>query len=150
MQVPESNDSASAEIARIRQEQQRRDREIPNGFYGWNQPVNQFFHFQLCRAAIDALVGQNLFPLERHSVVDIGCGVGNWLLEFAQWGASAKCLAGIDLEESRILKARAKLPGCDLRAGDAEHLPWRDNSFDLVSQFTLFTSILSPSVKMRI
>jgi hypothetical protein len=38
----------------------------------------------------------------------------------------------------------------DLHAGDARHRPWEDNSFDLVSQFTLFTSILSDTVKKQI
>jgi SAM-dependent methyltransferase len=142
--------SDPAEISRIRAEQVRRAREIPPGFYGWNHPVNQFFHCQVYRACIAALVRAHLFPLDDRSVADVGCGTGTWLLEFAQWGADSAHLAGIDLDENRVAQACRRLPGADLHAGDAQHLPWPDSSFDLVSQFTLFTSILEPSVKARI
>jgi ubiquinone/menaquinone biosynthesis C-methylase UbiE len=140
----------SAEIARIQAEQLRRSREIPRGFYSWRHPVNQFFHCQTYRACIGALVRAGLFPLDGRMVADIGCGTGTWLLEFAQWGAEAAHLAGIDLDEGRASQARRQLPEADVRGGDAQHLPWADDSFDLVSQFTLFTSILSASVKTRI
>jgi ubiquinone/menaquinone biosynthesis C-methylase UbiE len=89
-----------------------------------------------------------MFPLEGKSVADIGCGSGTWLLEFAQWEASH--LHGIDLDESQVGRAKARFPSADLRVGDAQHLPWPDSSFDLVSQFVMFTSILSVTVKMQI
>lgn len=38
----------------------------------------------------------------------------------------------------------------DLRVGDACELPWADAMFDVVTQFTLFTSILDTGVKRRI
>jgi ubiquinone/menaquinone biosynthesis C-methylase UbiE len=34
--------------------------------------------------------------------------------------------------------------------GSASQLPWPDQSFDLVSQFTVFTSILDPALKQAI
>jgi ubiquinone/menaquinone biosynthesis C-methylase UbiE len=71
----------------------------------------------------------------------VGCGEGRWLLEFLQWGAVASNLHGIDLLDERIAYGRERLPGADLRSGDAAKLPWRDASFDLVTQFTVFSSI---------
>ena len=138
------------EITRIRSEYLRRAREIPRDFYAWNHPVNQFFHCQTYRASIAALVRTNLFPLDGRTVADIGCGSGTWLLEFAQWGADAQDLAGVDLDENRIAKARRKLTAADLYEGDAQDLPWSAASFDLVTQFTLFTSVLEPAVKRQI
>ncbi len=143
-------DPETAEVARIHAEKTRRSREIPAGFYGWNHPVNQFFHYRICQTGIAALVRANLFPLDARAIADIGCGAGSWLLEFAQWGADPAQMAGMDLDEGRIFRARRRLPSADLRCGDAQHLPWPDCSFDLVSQFTLFTSILSASMKSRI
>lgn len=84
------------------------------------------------------------------SIADVGCGNGQWLLEFLQWGASAANLHGIDLLDERIAVARERLPGVDFRRGDARDLPWCDGSFDLVTQFTVFSSILDPDVQMRI
>jgi ubiquinone/menaquinone biosynthesis C-methylase UbiE len=142
-------ESDAAEILRIRAEQLRRAREVPAGFYGWARPVNQFFHYRICQTAIAALVRANLFPLDGRAIADIGCGAGSWLLEFAQWGADPAQMAGIDLDEGRIVRARRRLPSADLRSGDAHHLPWPDSSFDVVSQFTMFTSILSSPMKVR-
>ena len=139
-----------SEISRIRAEYERREREIPLDFYAWNRPVNQFFHYQTARGCIAALVEEGMFPLERLTVADIGCGTGMWLLEFLQWGARRRNLAGIDLSERRVQTARDALPGADIRRGDAQELPWVDGSCDVVSQFTLFTSILAMSVKQKI
>jgi ubiquinone/menaquinone biosynthesis C-methylase UbiE len=89
-----------------------------------------------------------MFPLENRSVADIGCGSGRWLLEFAQWEASG--LHGIELDPGRLQRAKERLPSADLQTGDARHLPWADNSFDLVSHFTVFSSILNDSVRKQI
>lgn len=124
--------------------------EIHTGIHSWIHPVNQFFHCQCYRACIAALERANLFPLVGRSVADIGCGTGSWLLEFAQWGADPTCLAGIDLNAARVAHAQRRLPVADLQTGDAQHLPWPDNSFDVVSQFTVFTSVLQSSVKASI
>lgn len=138
---------APAEIDRIRAEYSRRRREIPADFYQWNRPVNLFIQCQLMRDAIALLDRAKLFPLKGFKVADIGCGGGGWLLEFAQWGAEAKNLAGIDLNERRLAEAALMVAGADLRAGTADNLPWVDSSFDLVSQFTLFSSILSNAMR---
>jgi SAM-dependent methyltransferase len=140
----------TSEIERIRAEYRRRGREIPVDFYAWNRPVNLYTQTQLMRDMLKLLDQQRLFPLKTLRVADIGCGGGVWLLEFAQWGAEAQNLAGIDLNEKRVADAARTLPGADLRVGSADTLPWADASFDLVSQFTLFSSILSESLKQTV
>jgi ubiquinone/menaquinone biosynthesis C-methylase UbiE len=143
-------DLQSIEIERIRAEYSRRRREIPHDFYAWNRPVNLYIQCQLTKDIVASLAAEGLFPLSGRSVADIGCGTGMWLLEFAQWGADSHSLAGIDLDEDRIAQARRKLPAADLRIGSAGQLPWPDASFDLVSQFTLFSSILDDQLKAEV
>ena len=138
----------SDEIARIRAEYERRRREIPADFYAWSRDVNFFYHSQTARAAIRALRQAGRFPLSGCKVLDAGCGSGSWLLEFAQWGADR--LHGLDLDPGRLDIAARFLPGADLRCGDARTLPWPDESFDLVSQFTMFTSMLDADVKRSV
>lgn len=145
---PAEVDSESAEILRIRAEYERRSREIPKDFYGWGRLPNYFFDTQLVRNCIVELRREGMFPLENRSVADIGCGSGRWLLEFAQWEASD--LHGIELDPGRLQRAKERLPSADLQTGDARHLPWADNSFDLVSHFTVFSSILNDSVRKQI
>jgi SAM-dependent methyltransferase len=141
-------DAGANEITRIRAEYDRRSREIPRDFYSWGRLPNYFFNAQLVRDCIIELKRERMFPLESLSVADIGCGPGTWLLEFAQWGATD--IHGIELDDARLQKAKERLPSADLRSGDARHLPWADHSFDLVSHFTLFSSILNDSVKQQI
>lgn len=38
----------------------------------------------------------------------------------------------------------------DFRCGNAENLPYEDESFDIVMQFTVFTSILDSEMKQNI
>jgi SAM-dependent methyltransferase len=138
----------SDEIARIRAEYERRRREIPADFYSWSRDVNFFYHSQIARASIRALREAGRYPLNGCKVLDAGCGSGAWLLEFAQWGADQ--LHGLDLDPGRLDIAARMLPGADLRCGDARALPWPDECFDLVSQFTMFTSILDADVKRSV
>jgi SAM-dependent methyltransferase len=141
-------DTEAAEIQRIRAEYDRRQREIPADFYSWGRLPNYFLDTQLVRNLIVELRREGMFPLDKSSVCDVGCGSGRWLLEFAQW--EAKQISGIELDADRLQKAKNRLPSADLRAADARHLPWADNSFDMVSHFTLFSSILNPTVKSQI
>ena len=124
--------------------------DSPPDFYGWNRPVNLFHHCSILRCSIRALVREGMFPLDERLVADIGCGRGQWLAEFLQWGADGSNLYGIDLDEDRIRAARKRVATADLRIGDASELPWADATFDVVTQFTLLTSILDMAVKRQI
>ena len=139
-----------AEVARIQDEYSRRERELPAGRYAWSRPVNLFFHHGIVRSCIRALASHDLFPLTGCSIADVGCGTGTWLLEYLQWGAEPSRLAGIDLQATRIEMARRRLPTADLHAGNAACLPWPDATFDLVSQFMLFSSVLRSPMKLEI
>ena len=135
------------ELARLKAEYARRSREIAPDTYSPGRPANLFIHQQLVRCCISLLTRHSGFPLNLKRIADIGCGGGTWLLEFAKWGASPCDLSGIDLDEEKILRAASRMPGADLRAGNASELPWGNESFHLVSQFTLFSSILSTPVR---
>jgi ubiquinone/menaquinone biosynthesis C-methylase UbiE len=67
-------------------------------------------------------------------VLEIGVGMGVDHLEFAK--ASPRSLTGIDLTPRAIELTQARLGGYGLMSrlecGDAEHLPFADNSFDVV------------------
>jgi ubiquinone/menaquinone biosynthesis C-methylase UbiE len=139
-----------ADTVRISAEYERRARELPAGFYAWSKPSNLLFHEHALRGCIRMLHRASLFPLTGRRIADIGCGDGTWLLEFLQWGADPAALCGIDLSAERIAWARRRIPQADLRVGSASELPWPDESFDLVSQFTVFTSILDPALKRAV
>jgi SAM-dependent methyltransferase len=148
--VPFLSPAAAAEAERILAEYDRRASVLPPGFYGWDRPANLFHHTETVRACVRALVRERLFPLQDKRVLDVGCGRGRWLLEMAQWGAYARDLHGCDLNPAFVEEARLRLPGADIHTADAGALPWPDQSFDCVTQFTVFTSILAPPVRRAI
>jgi SAM-dependent methyltransferase len=69
------------------------------------------------------------------SVLDVGCGSGEFCELAAARGAQ---VSGIDAAARLVEVARRRLPEADLRVGPIERLPWRDESFDLVTGFNAF------------
>jgi ubiquinone/menaquinone biosynthesis C-methylase UbiE len=136
-----------SDTIRIVAEYERRAREFPANYYLWSDPSNLMTHQDTASGCIKMLDRAALFPLRGQRIADIGCGVGTWLLEFMQWGADPAALCGIDLSSERIAAARERIPRADFRIGCATELPWPDASFDMVSQFTVFTSILDPDLR---
>lgn len=69
-------------------------------------------------------------------LLEIGCGLGTDLLQFARGGAE---VAGVDLTPVSIelVKTRFAMAGLPVNAqvADAENLPFSDNSFDVVYSF---------------
>ena len=67
--------------------------------------------------------------------LDMGCGTGELCRLAADLGAA---VSGIDAAAGMVERARARLPGADIRIGAIENLPWGDDSFDLVTGFNSF------------
>ena len=73
------------------------------------------------------------------------------LLQFLSFGFSPENLVGNELLEDRIAIARKRLPAAlALHGGDAVGLQLPQESFDVVLQSTVFTSILDSAFKRRL
>lgn len=75
-------------------------------------------------------------------VLDVGCGYGGLLDMFHKRGVPADSLFGIDLLPNRVLAARERYPWFTFQEGNAEELDFPDGWFDIVTVFTVFSSIL--------
>ena len=83
------------------------------------------------------------------SVVELGFGTGNEVLDLAGLVGPTGKVAGIDISSGMLAVAQRKIaarpPACpvDLRVGDARSLPFADASFD--AAYTSFTLELFPA-----
>jgi ubiquinone/menaquinone biosynthesis C-methylase UbiE len=137
------------ESDRILAEYARRETELPAELYAPTNPAQLFIQQSIERALPRMLRESGVLPLAGRRVLDVGCGYGSWLADLETLGAERERLAGIDLFAERVEQARARLPGADIRQGDAAELPFEKASFDLVLQSMMFSSILDPSVQRR-
>ena len=119
-------------------------------FFGYADLAQLFRAHQRYRATLLLLKSEGLHPLSSLRILDIGCGDGNMLREFLQWGAQPENLAGIDLRPEPVNYALSLNPNLDIRCGSASELPWPELSFDMVCQHTLFTSVLDGKMRMKI
>lgn len=136
------------DIERLRQEYAARTRRTNTaGRYSLFNPSHLFTVQQRQRATLDLLRSSGLDDLSGSRILEIGCGNGNILVEYLGYGARAAGLHGVDLLPDRLQEARARIPGATLICADARQLPYEDGFFDLVLQYTAFSSILDETIK---
>lgn len=135
------------EAQRITSEYARRSAEVDPDLYAATNPAALFIRQTVERALIAELSASGLLPLASRRVLDVGCGAGQWLADLETWGAIREQLSGLDLLPERVDAARARLAGADIRHGDATELPWEDDSFDVVLQSMMLSSILDPAAR---
>jgi ubiquinone/menaquinone biosynthesis C-methylase UbiE len=139
----------TSETERIAADYARRAEEVPSERYSVYDPAHLFIRQTVERALLRALTLEGIGTLEGLRVLDVGCGKGQWLADFQTYGARPRDLAGIDLLPERGETARERVPGADIRVGDASELPWPDGHFDVAAQSMMFSSILDPGMRGR-
>jgi ubiquinone/menaquinone biosynthesis C-methylase UbiE len=87
---------------------------------------------------------------KQRRVLEVGCGVGTDLLQFARAGASVH---GVDLSSRSVGLARQRLElygyEGEVREADAEALPFRDETFDLVYSWGVIHHTPDPPQAVR-
>lgn len=66
------------------------------------------------------------------SLLDVGCNAGAWLGDCATRWPGAR-LAGMDINEGSLEKARSRVPAADIRHSGAETNPFENNTFEYVT-----------------
>jgi ubiquinone/menaquinone biosynthesis C-methylase UbiE len=96
----------------------------------WQSAVDQYHD------SFGQLTSQTIAPLldaveirSSTSLLDVASGPGYVANAAAQHGA---VVVGVDFSAAMIAKARALFPGLNVREGDAEALPFHDDTFDVV------------------
>jgi ubiquinone/menaquinone biosynthesis C-methylase UbiE len=96
-----------------------------------NAAVDRAGHVLAAMRAIAPWAGQ--------TIVDLGCGTGYWLRRYAAEAAQVIGLEPDPALRAAAAQAAADLPGTDVLAGSAEHIPLPDSSADVVhARFAYF------------
>jgi len=74
-------------------------------------------------------------------VLDFGCGEGGSMWVFLQLGFEPSNLFGVDIQEERILTAKSRNPVVNFQCADASRLDFRDNTFDIAMESTMFVQL---------
>lgn len=147
MQTPRSPD----DIARLRREYRARaERLADSDRYSLANPAHLFMVEQRQRDTLALFRAQGVTPLAGKHVLEVGCGSGGVLLEYLSAGADADQIHGTDLLLERLGVARTRLPPLPLTCSDARRLPYASGCFDVVLQYTVFSSILDDVIKGQI
>ena len=101
------------------------------------------------RHIINLLKIKDLTDLKSKRILEIGCGNGNVLLEFLLLGADIKRIFGIDLLMDRVRCAKNTLSNANIINTDGQRLPFVSQKFDIILQFTAFSSILNQKIKVN-
>jgi SAM-dependent methyltransferase len=91
-----------------------------------------------------------LSSLKGLRILDVGCGSGAQLCRLLDFGADPANCFGIDLFRPGLVRGRQVNPQITFVEGSADQLPFASNEFDLVFQFTLFTSVLDEQIRRTI
>jgi ubiquinone/menaquinone biosynthesis C-methylase UbiE len=88
--------------------------------------------------------------LDQCRILDVGCGSGQLLAWLHRLGVPAANLFGVDLLPDRIERAKSHQPAFTFAVMGAANLEFEDACFDLVSSWTVFSSILDDSMAAQV
>ncbi|MEL7590340.1 MAG: class I SAM-dependent methyltransferase [Anaerolineaceae bacterium] len=112
-----------------------------------DNPAHRFITENRHRDMEKMLKENGIISLKSLKLLEIGCGSGSVLEEFQQMGIDDIALFGIDLLYDRLVEAKANLLTPGIYNADGQNLPFSQESFDLVLQYTAFSSVLDPNIK---
>jgi ubiquinone/menaquinone biosynthesis C-methylase UbiE len=78
-------------------------------------------------------------------LLDLGCGTGLFVQRYVGSGGTA---VGLDISRGMITKAQARCETSHFTVGNAEYLPFADNSFDAVSSLLAFSYVKNPGMML--
>ena len=89
-------------------------------------------------------------PPRELRVLDVGCGSGAFWYQLFRLGVIPRNVVGIEVQKSRLDHAADLYPQANAIHGDATCMPFEKDSFDLVYESTLFTTLTDHSVREKI
>ena len=133
---------------------ERYSKRSQNDYGDVYSPLNPYVYMwkqELERVLIKNILAPYLQPLNKKTLLEIGCGNGINLLEFIRLGFLPENITGIELLPERAEHAKSILPkSITVINDDATNIDSERIKYDVVFQSTVFTSILDQSVQIEL
>lgn len=143
--------SSESDLERLKTEYKNRYIRLQErNVYSSLNIAHLFMIQQRQRAAVDLLHKAGVRSLAQMHILEVGCGQGDGLQELTFHRTAAQQMYGAELLSDRLIIARRRFPGMNLVIADGQNLPYASGQFDLVFQYTVFSSILDDRVKSNI
>lgn len=117
--------------------------------YRLDNPGNKF-NYEHLQLGLARRLTQTFPTLDTIRCLDIGSGTLFWPEELIRIGVRRDYCFGADLLISRLKEGYAAGRHLPVVACSAAQLPFPDSSFHLVTQFTMMTSVMDPSLRKTI
>ncbi|MGA9474942.1 MAG: methyltransferase domain-containing protein [Terriglobales bacterium] len=150
LQQPPVATEQQREIDRLRHIYQHRGRSTLTQRYLRTNPGHLYALHEREATMAALLSSAGLRSLASLRILDVGCGGGATLRQYLEYEADPDRLWGIDLLPEFARRAHSGSLNLQAVCGSASELPFPDGSFDFVSQFMLFTSVLDRDVRRSI
>jgi len=145
-----TNSNPEEEIKQIKERYTKRN-SISENLYNPLTTDVIFRRQEFERVLIKIIKDNYSYNLKNLKLLEIGCGVGSNLSKFIELGFEPKNIIGNELLIERAETARKILPKeVDIIEGNALKLSFPPNSFDIVFQSTVFTSILDTNFQKEL
>lgn len=125
------------------------DRKKLENRYSLSNHGNRFNHEQMLQA-VNAILLESRIDIPNMNWLDLGSGELTLFEDISALGFDSARSIASDILLWRLLRGRDQKRGHNLVNASARQLPFGDESFDLISQFTMMTSILDSTLKKEI
>lgn len=136
----------SDERRRLLAENARRRTLDDDRYQPWNR-AERFMLDDRRRRAAEMLERAGVFPGPTTRCLEVGFGDGTWLVDLLSFRVEETSLYGAEIDVTRAVSARRRLPSARLAVTGGAGLPYRGGAFSLVLASTVFTSILDPAMQ---
>lgn len=141
-------DLSMSDLERLKIEYERRKNSLTQQtLYSLFNSASLFAVQQRQQQMLNLLRYQGIDSLKDKNILEMGCGNGGVLLEYLTYSAESNKIVGIDLLHDRLLDGSKRFPSFRLTCADGQKLPFKEKEFDIVLQYTAFSSVLDPQVK---
>ena len=111
--------------------------------------AERYLHLSRDRDLLALLGRHGVADLSGQRILELGCGEGSLLRSLLHYGAEAGKLAGVDVDQAKVGRARVSLAGVRLAVADIASLPYQDEAFDVAFAFTTLSSVLNDDTRRR-